>query len=102
MKGKNQRKFAILVLVKYQLWHVNTPQKKNPKLCHADKLTEDDLRLNFDKFYENTKKVEQDREFLQFMKITNVKQHRKKVDTVGRRIYTHIHTMYPNAPTVTR
>ena len=53
--------------------------------CQAEKLSSDDLMLNFSKFYENPNKVEQDRALLHLMSITPVKRQRPKVQNEEKR-----------------
>ncbi len=53
--------------------------------CQAEKLSPDDLMMNFNKFYERPNKVDQDRAILQFLDITRVKRQRLKVLDVNKR-----------------
>lgn len=62
--------------------------------CQADKLSPDDLMMNFNKFYERPNKVEQDKTILHLMDITQVKRQRLKVQDVNKRKDRNVSVKY--------
>ena len=59
-------------------------QHKATTTCQAEKLSPDDLMMNFNKFDQITNKVDQDRAILNLLDITNVKSQRLKVQDVNK------------------
>ncbi|KAK0154977.1 hypothetical protein N1851_002695 [Merluccius polli] len=54
-------------------------------VCQAERLSPDDLMINFNQFYDRPNKVEQDREILHLLDITPVKRQRKQIEDISKR-----------------
>ncbi len=62
--------------------------------CQAEKLSPDNLMMNFNKFYERPNKVDQDRAILHLLDITRVKRQRLKVLDANKRKDRNISVKY--------
>ncbi|KAL2098322.1 hypothetical protein ACEWY4_007529 [Coilia grayii] len=58
--------------------------KKNLSVCQAERLTERDLEIHFESFYNNNTKVKQDQALLHLITVRKVQRRRKKVEEVDR------------------
>ena len=60
---------------------VGCQHKAAKGVCQAERLSPDDLMMNFNRFYERPNKVEQDREILHLLDVTPVKRKRNTENT---------------------
>ena len=66
----------------------------NAILCHADKLTDNIMGLNHDKFYEKTDKVVQDSYLLTLLNITLPNRRRNRVENEDNRKNINVSVRY--------
>lgn len=80
-----------------------THKKSLKNFCHADTLTPDDLRRNFESFYGHSTKIEQDQAILQLITVKKVQRRRPKVDNTDmqkeRDVTNEYHLLTEDHPT---
>ena len=67
---------------------------QNHGFCHANKLSPDDIAMNFAKFYQGGNKVQQDEQLLLLMSVGKTQRRQKKVDDENSRKDRNVSVKY--------
>ena len=82
---------------------VTCSHTKSSHFCHADTLTAGDLLRNFQTFYSNSMKTEQDQAILQLINVKKVQRRRPKLDNTEmqkeRDVTNEYHLLTEDHPT---